>query len=205
MLEAKVRKKFQNFTLDSEIKDGSRVIAIFGKNGSGKSTFLKIIAGFLEPDNGYVKVDGEDITQYPPWKRKMVLVTPESFLPNTRVKNHLLWGIKDKKKLEQALEDERIKFLLSFNDHVYKQKTKELSLGMRQRLSLVTAILSDPRYILVDEAFSNINNKRDFIQEYFQLARKRNINIVFVSQDLSDADFAERSYIMENGVLKMMS
>ncbi|MEJ2777990.1 ATP-binding cassette domain-containing protein [Stygiolobus sp. RP850M] len=205
MLEAKVRKKFQNFTLDSEIKDGSRVIAIFGKNGSGKSTFLKIIAGFLEPDNGYVKVDGEDITQYPPWKRKIVLVTPESFLPNTRVKNHLLWGIKDKKKLEQALEDERIKFLLSFNDHVYKQKTKELSLGMRQRLSLVTAILSDPRYILVDEAFSNINNKRDFIQEYFQLARKRNINIVFVSQDLSDADFAERSYIMENGVLKIMS
>ncbi|MEJ2769958.1 MULTISPECIES: ATP-binding cassette domain-containing protein [unclassified Stygiolobus] len=205
MLEAKVRKKFQNFTLDSEIKDGSRVIAIFGKNGSGKSTFLKIIAGFLEPDNGYVKVDGEDITQYPPWKRKMVLVTPESFLPNTRVKNHLLWGIKDKKKLEQALEDERIKFLLSFNDHVYKQKTKELSLGMRQRLSLVTAILSDPRYILVDEAFSNINNKRDYIQEYFQLARERNINIVFVSQDLSDADFAERSYIMENGVLKMMS
>ena len=204
MLEAKVRKKFQNFTLDSEIKDGSRVIAIFGKNGSGKSTFLKIIAGFLEPDNGYVKVDGEDITQYPPWKRKIVLVTPESFLPNTRVKNHLLWGIKDKKKLEQALEDERIKFLLSFNDHVYKQKTKELSLGMRQRLSLVTAILSDPRYILVDEAFSNINNKRDFIQEYFQLARKRNINIVFVSQDLSDADFAERSYKMENGVLKMM-
>ncbi|MFP3232560.1 MAG: ATP-binding cassette domain-containing protein [Sulfolobaceae archaeon] len=205
MLEAKVRKKFQNFTLDSEIKDGSRVIAIFGKNGSGKSTFLKIIAGFLEPDNGYVKVDGEDITQYPPWKRKMVLVTPESFLPNTRVKNHLLWGIKDKKKLEEALEDERIKFLLSFNDHVYKQKTKELSLGMRQRLSLVTAILSDPRYILVDEAFSNINNKRDFIQEYFQLARERNINIVFVSQDLSDADFAERSYKMENGVLKMMS
>ncbi|MFP3171095.1 MAG: ATP-binding cassette domain-containing protein [Sulfolobaceae archaeon] len=205
MLEAKVRKKFQNFTLDSEIKDGSRVIAIFGKNGSGKSTFLKIIAGFLEPDNGYVKVDGEDITQYPPWKRKIVLVTPESFLPNTRVKNHLLWGIKDKKKLEQALEDERIKFLLSFNDHVYKQKTKELSLGMRQRLSLVTAILSDPRYILVDEAFSNINNKRDYIQEYFQLARERNINIVFVSQDLSDADFAERSYIMENGVLKMMS
>jgi molybdate/tungstate transport system ATP-binding protein len=205
MLEAKVRKKFQNFTLDSEIKDGSRVIAIFGKNGSGKSTFLKIIAGFLEPDNGYVKVDGEDITQYPPWKRKIVLVTPESFLPNTRVKNHLLWGIKDKKKLEEALEDERIKFLLSFNDHVYKQKTKELSLGMRQRLSLVTAILSDPRYILVDEAFSNINNKRDFIQEYFQLARERNINIVFVSQDLSDADFAERSYIMENGVLKMMS
>ena len=205
MLEAKVRKKFQNFTLDSEIKDGSRVIAIFGKNGSGKSTFLKIIAGFLEPDNGYVKVDGEDITQYPPWKRKMVLVTPESFLPNTRVKNHLLWGIKDKKKLEEALEDERIKFLLSFNDHVYKQKTKELSLGMRQRLSLVTAILSDPRYILVDEAFSNINNKRDFIQEYFQLARERNINIVFVSQDLFDADFAERSYKMENGVLKMMS
>jgi len=205
MLEAKVRKKFQNFTLDSEIKDGSRVIAIFGKNGSGKSTFLKIIAGFLEPDNGYVKVDGKDITQYPPWKRKMVLVTPESFLPNTRVKNHLLWGIKDKKKLEEALEDERIKFLLSFNDHVYKQKTKELSLGMRQRLSLVTAILSDPRYILVDEAFSNINNKRDFIQEYFQLARERNINIVFVSQDLSDADFAERSYKMENGVLKMMS
>lgn len=205
MLEAKVRKKIRDFTLDSEIKDDSRVIAIFGKNGSGKSTFLKIIAGFLEPDNGYVKVDGEDITKYPPWKRKMVLVTPESFLPNTRVKNHLLWGIKDKKKLDEALEDERIKFLLSFNDHVYKQKTKELSLGMRQRLSLVTAILSNPRYILVDEAFSNINNKRDFIQEYFQLARERNINIVFVSQDLSDADFAERSYKMENGVLKMMS
>jgi carbohydrate ABC transporter ATP-binding protein len=53
--------------------------------------------------------------------------------------------------------------------------------------------------------FLNINNKRDFIQEYFQLARERNINIVFVSQDLYDADFAERSYIMENGVLKMMS
>ncbi|BCU70782.1 ATP-binding cassette domain-containing protein [Stygiolobus caldivivus] len=205
MLDVKIKKKLNNFVLDSEINEKSKVIAIFGKNGSGKSTLLKLIAGFLEPDEGYIKIDNQDVTKYPPWKRRIVLVTPESYLPNLVVKKHLLWGIKNKDKLNEVLQDNRIRGLLSFNEETFKKKAKELSLGMRQRLSLVTALLSSPRYILVDESFANINNKKDFMNEYISLTRERGVNIIFVSQDISDAEFAERSYWMENGVLKLMN
>ena len=202
MLEVKAKKKLGNFLLNSEICDESKVIAIFGRNGSGKSTFLKIIAGFLIPDEGYVRIDKEDVTLYPPWKRRVILVTPESYIPNVKVKKHLLWGAKDKRRLEEELKSERIRKLLSFSDETFKKKVKDLSLGMKMRVALVTALLANPKYILIDESFANINDKKEFMKEYLQLANERGINVVFVSQDLSDAEFAERSYRMENGVLK---
>ncbi|MFP3064075.1 MAG: ATP-binding cassette domain-containing protein [Sulfolobus sp.] len=83
-----------------------------------------------------------------------------------------------------------------------EKKVKELSLGQRERVALVTALLSYPKLILVDEAFSNIHNKKDFITNYTELIKKLNLKLIFVSQDLSDSNFADISYKMENGELK---
>mgnify|MGYP001772681973 CR=1 FL=1 len=197
-LEVKAKKRVGNFYLNTYLfDDKSNVIGIFGKNGSGKTTFLRIISGFIDPDEGFIRLDDIDITKYPPWKRGIVLVTPNSYLPNLKVRKHLL--ITSKKKTSEKILSE-IEFLLDGIDK--EKKVKELSLGQRERVALATALLSSPKVILVDEAFSNIHNKKDFITNYTELIKKLNLKLIFVSQDLSDSNFADISYKMENGELK---
>ncbi|MDT7875542.1 MAG: ATP-binding cassette domain-containing protein [Sulfolobaceae archaeon] len=197
-LEVNVKKRVGNFYLNSYLfDDKNNVIGIFGKNGSGKTTFLRIISGFIDPDEGFIRLDDVDITKYPPWKRSIALVTPNSYLPNLKVRKHLL--ITSKKKTSEKIFSE-IEWLLDGIDK--EKKVKELSLGQRERVALVTALLSYPKLILVDEAFSNIHNKKDFITNYTELIKKLNLKLIFVSQDLSDSNFADISYKMENGELK---
>ncbi len=97
MIELKVKKKLGSFLLDSELKDDN-FICLVGKNGSGKSSLLNIIAGFYKPDEGYVRVNSKPITDLNVEKKQVVLVTPDSCLPNLIVDKHLLWGASLRKK-----------------------------------------------------------------------------------------------------------
>lgn len=80
MIDVMVTKRLGNFTLNAQLNDQG-TICVTGPNGSGKSTLLNIIAGFIKPDKGYVKLYGKDVTQLPPEKRGIVLVTQDSFIP----------------------------------------------------------------------------------------------------------------------------
>ena len=97
MIEVKAKKKLGAFFLDSELKD-ENFICLVGKNGSGKSSLLNIVAGVYKPDEGYVKINSETITDVSAEKKQVVLVTPDSCLPNFNVDKHLVWGAKASKK-----------------------------------------------------------------------------------------------------------
>lgn len=201
MLEAYVEKHYTNFTLQVEYKDEGH-IAIVGRNGSGKTTFLKIIAGITKPDKGYVKLDDKDITNLPINKRNIILVTPESYIPNFRVKKHLIWGI----QLRKIKYDEKEVYEIAKNFEIPIEENKkvgQLSLGNKEKVALVSALLSRPRMILIDEAFSNINNRQKFITNYLELAKDFKIDVIYVTQDLQDAKLSEKIYKMDDGRLTL--
>ena len=81
----------------------------------------------------------------------------------------------------------------------YQGRLGKLSLGMRERVALATALLSSPSCILVDEAFSNLHRREEFISSYRRLAREAGIDVVFSTQDDSDGRLAEHLYLIEGG------
>jgi molybdate/tungstate transport system ATP-binding protein len=129
-------------------------------------------------------------------RRKIVLVTPDSYIPHLRVDKHLVWGAKiSGLKVEPAFV-EKVKSKLGIK---YADKVAKLSLGTRERVSLATALLSKPRLILVDETFSNIDSRDQFISAFRTLASESGIEVIFTTQFQDDAKNADHQYEMEAG------
>jgi len=195
MIEAAVRKRFGQFSLDATMNEGG-FISLAGKNGSGKTTFLRIIAGLTRPDGGHVKVNGREITGLPLERRGVVMVTPESSISSLEVDDHLRWGAKLK---GAEIGVERLGAVKEALGIDFRGKVGKLSMGMRERVSLTTALLSAPAAILVDEAFSNLHEREEFITSYRKLSTEAGTDVVFSTQDDSDGRLAEHLYVMEDG------
>jgi len=195
MIEAAVQKRLGQFSLDVTINEAG-FTCLAGKNGSGKTTFLRILAGLTKPDAGHVKVNERDITGLPIEKRGVVLVTPDSSIPSLEVEEHLLWGAKLKRVVVSNERLAAVKEELGIDFH---GQVGKLSLGMRERVVLATALLSAPAGLLVDEAFSNLHEREEFISSYRMLTTDAGIDVVFSTQDDSDGRLAEHLYSIENG------
>jgi molybdate/tungstate transport system ATP-binding protein len=195
MIEASVQRRLGQFSLDVTINEAG-FTCLAGKNGSGKTSFLRILAGLVKPDAGHVKINGRDITGLPIEKRGVVLVMPESSIPNMEVDAHLRWGARLKKV---EVSDERLAVVKEDLGIDFQGRVGKLSLGMRERVSLATALLSSPEGILVDEAFSNLHEREKFISTYNRLAADSGIDVVFSTQDDSDGRLAEHLYVIVDG------
>ncbi len=196
MIEAKVTKTLGNFVLNAELQDEG-FICLTGGNGSGKSTLLNIIAGVTAPDRGRVLVNSKDVTRLPIEKRETVLVTPDSSIPHLDVAAHVVWGarVRGLKVNESYVEQVRVALGVPSAGRV-----RELSLGMRERVALATALISKPRVILVDEAFSNLDNRDEFVRSYRRLSGEAKIDVVFATQNTeADSEYVDHKYRMEFG------
>ncbi|MEM2662138.1 MAG: ATP-binding cassette domain-containing protein, partial [Metallosphaera sp.] len=195
MIDVMVTKRLGNFTLNAQLNDQG-TICVTGPNGSGKSTLLNIIAGFIKPDKGYVKLYGKDVTQLPPEKRGIVLVTQDSFIPSMKVDDHLRFGLKLSTSPVTDAELEKIKSQFSIN---FTGKVRQLSLGQRERVSIVTAILRRPHLLLLDEAMANISDKEIFLKNLIDIRKSFGFDLIFTTQDVSDSNYADHHYVMSNG------
>ncbi|AWR94889.1 ATP-binding cassette domain-containing protein [Acidianus brierleyi] len=198
MIETKLEKHFKNFILNSELNDAG-IICITGNNGSGKTTFLNLLLGIYKPDKGYVKINNKDITKLPVEKRRIAFVNQDSYIPELTVDSHILWGAKLRKI---KIDDNEIKDLKEALGIKFSGKVKNLSLGQKERVAILTAILSKPYFLLVDEAFSNISDKKDFLSKLIEILKKYDIEMIFTTQDLEDVKFSEKHYIMNRGILR---
>jgi len=195
MIDAVVQKRYGQFLLDAAVGDGG-FICVSGRNGSGKTTLFKIIAGLTKPDGGRVKINGRDVTGMPLEKRGVVMVTPQSSIPGMNEDDHLRWGAK-LKGIE--IGEERLQAVKEALGIDFRGKVGKLSLGMRERVSLATALLSAPAVVLVDEAFSNLHEREECISAYRKLAAEAGVDVAFSTQDDSDARLAEHLYVLEDG------
>ena len=198
MIDAKVCKRLGQFQLDAELRsDGTMCVA--GRNGAGKTSLLRAIAGLLQIDEGHVRIGVLDVTALPVEKRGVVMVTPDSSLPSLDVDSHMMWGARLKGKRVGREELLRVKSNLDID---FSGPVRNLSLGMRERVSLATALLASPKAILVDEAFSSLHQRDEFIVSYSALAKETGIDLIFTSQDETDGRLADHLYSMANGLVR---
>ncbi len=154
----KAYKGQQVLKISAQFQSGS-ITKIFGPSGAGKTTFLKIIAGLIEPEKGRIKVD--DATwldtsakiSLSPQKRRVGFVFQNyALFPNMTVRQHLEYATEDHQWIDRLLA---IGKLETFEKH----KPEYLSGGQQQRLSILRAMAIKPQLLLMDEPFSALDPK----------------------------------------------
>ncbi|MEO6001149.1 MAG: ATP-binding cassette domain-containing protein [Chitinophagaceae bacterium] len=176
------------------------ITQILGNSGVGKTTFLKILAGLITPEEGNIIVDGETWLDtksnicLAPQKRRVGFVFQDyALFPNMTVKQHLLYGNNDARYIRQLLNLGRME---NFQEH----KPKQLSGGQQQRVAILRALSTKPKMLLMDEPFSALDNalKANLIADLKQLLTALEITCLVVThQPFMNGEFAEHSFELE--------
>jgi len=138
-----------------DIEEG-RIVGFVGPNGAGKTTTIKMITGLIKPDSGQVKIFGYDIVH----EREMALKFIGSIIENPELYEYLT-GYENLAQLTRISNIPKSKIIevakLVGIDYALKEKTKKYSLGMKQRLALAMAILTDPKLLVLDEPTNGLD------------------------------------------------
>ncbi len=213
MIEAVLKKAFGNFSIDVEIRYSGFRNVLFGVSGSGKSSVLKMIAGFYKPDSGRiiandrVLLDTKNGIDIPIYRRHIGYIPQDyTLFPHMDVEANLLYGVKAK---GLKLYKERFYFLVKLTGlkNLLKAYPNQLSGGQKQRVSLVRSLLVEPDILLLDEPFSALDRPiRDELKELlFELLESFKVPAIFVTHDLEEAyEFSDEIAILENGGLTQL-
>lgn len=197
MIDAYVLKKLGEFELRAEIRD-SGFIRVSGRNGAGKTSLLLCLLGYHRLDDGYVRLNGRDLTRLPIEKKRVVLVNTATFFASVEVERHLGLGSQMRGLKPSTEETHKLKELFDID---FSGRVGALSLGQRIRVSLATALLSKPELMLIDEVFANLSDSELLADRLRSFTRSNGIDVVYTSQ-LQDTLPADRAYLMENGILR---
>ncbi len=157
--EIDIEKRLGDTQVSLTLETGEGATVLFGPSGVGKSSVLNMVAGLLRPDRGRIAVDGEtlfgDGVNVPPERRKAGYVFQEARLfPHMHVRGNLLYGVRGK---AERFED--ITGFLGIG-HLLDRWPRTLSGGEAQRVAIGRALLSQPRFLLLDEPLSSLDRAR---------------------------------------------
>jgi len=191
--------------LNLEIESGS-FTSLLGPSGCGKTTTLKLIAGLLDPTEGRIFFDDEDVTYVPPQKRGVGLVFQDyAVFPHMTSFENIAFGLKIKKISAKEIE-ERVKevaALLEIEDVLHK-KPKEMNISELQRVALARTIVTRPKVLLLDEPLSNLDatlRVRARI-ELKKLQKFLKQTIIYVTHDQVEAmTLSDKVAVMHKGKL----
>ena len=184
------------------------VLAVVGKSGSGKSTLLRMLAGLMKPDAGLVEFEGRPLKnpeeQLIAGHDKIKMVFQDfQVKPNMTVAENVKYKLLHFNKEYQAERCEELLDTCGLSTLAEKMP-HELSGGQQQRLSLARALADDPKLLLMDEPFSNLDPiiKEDLLLELTEIVKKERLSLILVSHDTRDALLiADRIAYVEEGRL----
>jgi NitT/TauT family transport system ATP-binding protein len=183
--------------IDFDINPGE-LICIIGPSGCGKTTLLKLIAGFMPPSSGRIEIHGRPITR--PGPDRCVVFQEDALFPWLTVAENIAFGVKGsipKKELDRQVRHHlEMVGLTEFKAYM----PKELSGGMKQRVSLARVLILKPKVLLMDEPFGALDAQtREEMQNLLlTLWQELAHTIVFVTHDLGEAvTMADRIFMMD--------
>ena len=197
------RNVVRDFTLD--IADGELLVLV-GPSGSGKSTVLRLIAGLESPDEGRIRIGGDDVTAEPPQRRDLAMVFQHYALyPHMTVRDNLLFGLRTRHvpEAEAASRVDAVARSLGI-DALLDRRPAQLSGGERQRVALGRAVVREPRAFLLDEPLSNLDPRLrgSTRAELALLHRRLGTTMVYVTHDQEEAmTLGSRVAVMQEGAL----
>lgn len=188
------------------------LVAIMGDSGSGKSTFLHLLAGVDKPSSGDIFIEDKNITKLNKedltiFRRRNIGVIYQFFnlIPNINVKKNILLPILlDDKKVDQEYFDE-ILSILGIKDKL-NRFPRELSGGEQQRVAIARSLITRPAIVLADEPTGNLDRKNsEEIISLFKLVNQRlNSTIMIITHDEKVANACNKVYKMVDGRLSLL-
>ena len=178
--------------------------SILGPSGCGKTTLLRMIAGFISPDEGQIKVNGERIDILAPNKRNVNTVFQNyALFPNMTVFDNIAFPLKLKKMKKDEIKREVNKYLDLVGLQKYAKKYPiSLSGGQKQRVSIARALINKPEVLLLDEPLSALDAKlrQKLLIDLDDIHDEVGITFVFVTHDQEEAlSVSDRIVVMHNG------
>jgi putative spermidine/putrescine transport system ATP-binding protein len=189
--------------VDLDIGEGELVV-LLGPSGCGKTTTLQMIAGFVAPTAGEIRLGGRDITREPPWKRNTGLVFQSyALFPHLTAAQNIAFGLRMRRLPEAAVAARLAEVLrLVRLEGLAERLPRELSGGQQQRVALARALVIEPDILLLDEPLSNLDAKlrAEVRVEIRELQKKLGLTTVMVTHDQEEAlAMADRLVVMANG------
>lgn len=157
-----------------------------GPSGCGKTTLLRIIAGFVSPDEGLVYLGAEPVNNVPPWRRDIGLVFQNYALwPHLNVFENIAFGLRERKIAHSEIE-RRVAAVLEQVElsGTEKRRPSQLSGGQQQRVALARTLVIRPRVLLLDEPLSNLDAKLriEMRLQLLKLQRDLGLTTIYVTQ-----------------------
>jgi len=182
------------------------IVGLLGPNGAGKTTTFYMMVGLTRPDEGNVWLDGLDITSDPMYMRARkginYLAQEASVFRKLTVEENLL-AILETLNICRRERRERLQILLAELNisHLGKQKASSLSGGERRRLEITRALVTDPRFMLLDEPFAGIDPLAvNDIQEIIRHLKQRGLGIIISDHNVRETlNVCDRAYIISEG------
>ena len=201
-----LEKKYGNFYAvknNSFCINKGEIFGLLGPNGAGKSTSFKMMCGLAKPTNGTAKIMGIDITKDPEKARSNLGYMAQKFslYGSLTVRENLeffasAYGIKFKNRTAKVQEIIEVFGLKDFAD----QKSEELPLGLKQRLSMACALIHNPPVLFLDEPTSGVDviTRRDFWNHITSLAKK-GVTILVTTHFMDEAEYCDRISLFYHG------
>jgi ABC-type Fe3+/spermidine/putrescine transport system ATPase subunit len=213
MSEVKLVNLSKNFdgknvldNINLTIEEG-QLVSLLGPSGCGKSTTLKLIAGLINPDGGDILFNNNSIINIPTEKRDAVIVFQDYLLfPHMNVYDNIDFGLKMRKENKNIRKEKVNKIIELVKLNGYEKKyPSELSGGQKQRVAIARSLVINPKVLLLDEPFSNLDIRlRDDMREFvLDIQKKLNITTILVTHDKEEAlIMSDKVAIMLDGKIK---
>ena len=184
-------------------------LTLLGPSGCGKTTTLKIIAGFENADSGEVIFDNNDISNLPPYKRRLNTVFQKyALFPHMNIYENIAFGLKIKKLPKDEI-DKKVKEMLRMValEGFEKRSVESLSGGQQQRVAIARALVNEPEVLLLDEPLGALDLKlrKEMQYELKKIQQELGITFIFVTHDQEEAlTMSDTIVVMNKGVIQQM-
>jgi putrescine transport system ATP-binding protein len=202
-----VTKRFGSFEAVNQVSldiEKGEIFCLLGGSGCGKTTLLRMLAGFEEPTEGAIYIDGVDVTSVPPYERPVnMMFQSYALFPHMTVAQNVAFGLRqDGVSKSDALLKVREMLAMVQLEGYESRKPHQLSGGQRQRVALARALVKRPKLLLLDEPLGALDKKlRERTQfELVNLQEKLGVTFVIVTHDQEEAmTLASRIGVMRSG------
>ena len=184
-------------------------VTLLGPSGCGKTTTLRLIAGFLQPDEGRILLDGKDIAGVPPYERPLNTVFQRyALFPHLDVYDNIAFGLKLKKIPEDEIDRKvrRVLKMVAMTDYE-SRAVESLSGGQQQRVAIARAIVNEPKVLLLDEPLAALDRKmrEDMQLELKEMHQKLGITFIYVTHDQEEAlTLSDTIVVMSEGRIQQI-